>query len=563
MGHLGGVRYSFLDGDALPEDVRSVVDIRIANDDAVFVGAGVGLSSFYWIVKLDSTGNLDPVFGDATNDSLGLSGDGFARMFLCYGALGMELDQVTGDVWMPAWADGDCSGTHLATLDDTDGAVLAGFGPNAAPTPDVLWNEFGGDIAPHPDGGMIFYSPLSGHVIWVDEAFEVVTDFGTDGVVDFAALANPYPFPPVEVHVADDGVISVAYSAISDDLVSCDDVGCTYGPYDIVVGKVASSGIPVGTFGGGDGIAEIDTNITYSTIYGSPPDVSVDVDLAVDDAGRMIVSHYSGTEADRSAVTVVLPDGSIDTGWGAVGTLLPGVWVDGLAVTADAVVTVGNNVSGELAAWTAPDGVAPAPPLCATQSATIYGTAGADVLNGTAGADVIVGSGGNDTINGFGGGDVICAGAGDDFVAGGGGNDTIYAGAGADQIYGSYGNDNLFGGSGDDFINAGPGNDFVSGNEGADTIYGKDNADHLEGGPHADTLHAGNGSDFVAGGGGNDLVIGGGGPDSIYGGYGSDNLQGWGGDDSLFGGPANDTLNGGAGNDTCNGGAGTNALINC
>lgn len=82
-----------------------------------------------------------------------------------------------------------------------------------------------------------------------------------------------------------------------------------------------------------------------------------------------------------------------------------------------------------------------APPACFGQSATIVGTARADVLVGTPHEDVIVSRGGADTIRARGGDDLICAGGGRDVVRGGGGDDAIDGGAGKDTLRGGSGTD--------------------------------------------------------------------------------------------------------------------------
>lgn len=165
--------------------------------------------------------------------------------------------------------------------------------------------------------------------------------------------------------------------------------------------------------------------------------------------------------------------------------------------------------------------------FCKGVSATIVGTAGADVLTGTAGRDVIVGLGGNDKIYGGGGNDLICAGAGNDIVSGGSGNDLIY---------GEDGLDTLNGGEGNDIVFAGTGNDSVVGGIGSDRLYGE------------------SGSDALNGGEGNDIVLGGAGNDRVIGGIGNDRLYGEGG---------RDTLNGGTGSDICSGGIDIDTATAC
>ena len=82
---------------------------------------------------------------------------------------------------------------------------------------------------------------------------------------------------------------------------------------------------------------------------------------------------------------------------------------------------------------------------------SVFGRAGADVIEAGAGDDLIVSGGGADQIDAGPGDDVVAAGAGDDVIVGGVGNDHIAAG------------------DGDDRIVAGPGADIAAGGEGVDT----------------------------------------------------------------------------------------------
>jgi Ca2+-binding RTX toxin-like protein len=129
--------------------------------------------------------------------------------------------------------------------------------------------------------------------------------------------------------------------------------------------------------------------------------------------------------------------------------------------------------------------------VCRGQTATIVGTAGADVLHGTAARDVIVALGGNDTIYGYGGNDLICAGAGDDLVYGGGGRDRLYGEAGNDRLFGQAGNDRLFGQRGNDRLFGQTGDDVVNGHAGNDLLAGGPGYDVLRGGSGADTCQTG------------------------------------------------------------------------
>jgi parallel beta-helix repeat protein len=104
-------------------------------------------------------------------------------------------------------------------------------------------------------------------------------------------------------------------------------------------------------------------------------------------------------------------------------------------------------------------------PSCKGKVATLWGTAGSDILAGTSGRDVIVGRGGADTISGRGGNDLICAGPGADKIFGGLGNDHILGGTGSDTERGGKGRDRLVGGKGKDTCAGGPGKDTAVGCE--------------------------------------------------------------------------------------------------
>lgn len=163
----------------------------------------------------------------------------------------------------------------------------------------------------------------------------------------------------------------------------------------------------------------------------------------------------------------------------------------------------------------APLALAGEPPLCAGQSATIWGTASQDHLQGTVHDDVIWGGAGDDHIEAGSGNDLICAGPGDDLVLGkggadtiegGSGDDTLLGGPGADGLFGREGNDHLGGADGNDYLAGGTGDDSLSGGPGDDVVAGGPDGDTLTGGPADDSLDGGNGTDFCDGGLGRDTA---------------------------------------------------------
>lgn len=253
---------------------------------------------------------------------------------------------------------------------------------------------------------------------------------------------------------------------------------------------------------------------------------------------------------------------------------------------------------------------------CFGKRADIVGTSESETLKGTKGNDVIVGGDGRDKITGRGGNDLICAGRGHDMVRGNAGDDRIDGGPGADFLVGHVGNDLLLGdaggdvlvgaegndemraaGSAFDFLIGGPGDDRYDGGGGATDIASLEEApvgvtvdlglttpqntgegldtfvgtEGLVGSEFNDVLRGQNvaaelgnglfgldGSDTIFGLDGNDVISGGAGNDNVGtgldGGAGDDQIHGdefedffvtQGGDDDLYGGPGDDFLDGG------------------
>jgi len=84
------------------------------------------------------------------------------------------------------------------------------------------------------------------------------------------------------------------------------------------------------------------------------------------------------------------------------------------------------------------------PPIDSVTGATVFGTAGDDIIDGGSGDDILKGETGGDTLTG---------GSGDDILDGGNGDDNLDGGEGDDELSGGAGNDALVGGSGyDSFV---------------------------------------------------------------------------------------------------------------
>ena len=197
---------------------------------------------------------------------------------------------------------------------------------------------------------------------------------------------------------------------------------------------------------------------------------------------------------------------------------------------------------------------------------------GDDSLFGDAGADVVEGQGGNDTISGGADADRIQGNAGRDTVAGDAGDDDIAGGSDTAGIV-----DENVGGSGDT-IDGNGGADVIIGDNGTisgsgrtvarfdDATTGDSQDDSFSG---DDTIRGGTEADVIQAQGGDDLVGGGDHDDRIQGNAGKDTIDGNGGADDIAGGSdtagivdenvggAGDTVHGDDGNDVVIGDNGT------
>ncbi|MBM3642585.1 MAG: calcium-binding protein, partial [Alphaproteobacteria bacterium] len=213
--------------------------------------------------------------------------------------------------------------------------------------------------------------------------------------------------------------------------------------------------------------------------------------------------------------------------------------------------------------------------LTGSETYTVHGTTGKDVV-----------------FTGY-QADLISTGDGNDFIFAGDGADTIYAGAGNDVVYLSYAalteDVVIDGGSGSNtlaFIKPGEAGGWDNDSYGAITLdmssLGVATGFHnIVGTAYADTITGDSQSNVLVGNSGNDVINGGQGADIIYGDHhegdssgvlyglnyywaqsqGNDSLLGGEGNDQLFGGGGNDVLDGGTGVDTLTGGSGIDTFV--
>jgi len=254
---------------------------------------------------------------------------------------------------------------------------------------------------------------------------------------------------------------------------------------------------------------------------------------------------------------------------------------------------------------------------------TLFGSAGANLINGGDGNDILDGRGGLDTLLGGAGNDLVHVAAGIAMADGGSDTDTLntqaitgnytvnlatgvtsnvgeslinfenlIAGSGNDSLTGTSGSNRIEGGEGNDTLVGAGGDDSLYGGNGKDLILVSTGVDFADGGDGVDTLNvaamtgsvtmnletglsntlgeslinfenlvAGAGNDSLTGTNGANRIEGAAGKDQIFGLDGADTLIGGGATDKLFGGAGNDRLTGGRGKDTMVGGIGDDTFV--
>ena len=163
-----------------------------------------------------------------------------------------------------------------------------------------------------------------------------------------------------------------------------------------------------------------------------------------------------------------------------------------------------------------------------TQSNSIFGNLGNNLLQGGNGGDTLDGAEGNDILRGNRGNDTFLFSEGNDDITGGKGIDTLdYATAGDNAT-----------------IDLTAGTASIDGK--TDQLHGIENAD---GSAEADSILGSGQNNVLKGLGGGDTIEGRNGNDTVRGGNGDDDLNGGNGNDIVDGGPGVDILRGGTGDD--------------
>jgi len=222
----------------------------------------------------------------------------------------------------------------------------------------------------------------------------------------------------------------------------------------------------------------------------------IDTIDATDGALSLTVAQYEalGHVALTAANTVTLADTGADI------SALSASQIGALAgAGVDVIDATDNAVTFSLAQYNALGSVS----LSLSDTVTVNGTSGTDLIQGRGEADVLNGGAGNDVLFGEGGNDTLDGGLGNDTLNGGTGfntatyadatsavtvnlaNGTATGGAGTDLltsiqgVIGSNYNDVLTGDANNNTLNGGAGNDVLTGGGGGDTLYGGAGADRF------------------------------------------------------------------------------------
>ncbi|MGR3759603.1 calcium-binding protein [Roseobacteraceae bacterium NS-SX3] len=327
---------------------------------------------------------------------------------------GNQIASITGmNVTYDELASGDTNTVIQATLGGDDvimsflngGDLLSGYGGD-----DRIRLGTGDDTVLGGTGTDTFVldTPLANAGFrFVEDVFQVISDFGTDTLFEFEAIE----FQDATVHLLEG-------SAGADNLTGL--TGLTAGGsagFDIING-----------LGGND------------TISGS---ASGDMLLGGDGDDGILGNGGGDGLFGQDGNDTLAGGGGFDTVWGGSGNdlLKGGGGNDRMfgGSGADRMIGGGRNDA-------------------------LHGNAGNDVLQGSKGRDLLKGGHGDDTLSGGAHGDRLKGNAGSDVLKGGNGNDKLFGGGGNDTLLGQKGDDRLTGGAGaDEFVfHRNHGNDTVT-----------------------------------------------------------------------------------------------------
>jgi uncharacterized delta-60 repeat protein len=467
----GGLRRIERTGSEAPQRLALQADGKI-------VAVGTLISTWAQVMRLESTGTLDPGFGtsgvfnfnfssSATLDDVALQRDG--KILIAGG--GAPFDAAI-----------------VMRLTPADGNPDPSFGSGGTSAVDLTGAQQAEAVAIQADGKVLIAgyttstSPTRALVARFDTAGKVDPGFGTGGLT---ILASKFGTSVSDAIVQPDGKIVLA----------------TFGANGVTVARLNTDGTPDASFDD-DGLAVL--NFSFPA---APQSLALQAD------GKVLVgAGATGLGNDFGLVGRLQPNGVPDATFHGSGKVqIPGIrgaskvviqpdgkilLVGGDATYSDAAVVArlqgdSPGISGSPGGPGGPSGGGPTAKLqrCAGRKATIVGTKRSDRLKGTRRADVIVSLGGNDKIDAAGGNDVVCAGEGNDSLKGGPGND---------RLYGQNGKDSQAGGAGNDKLDGGSGNDRLSGDAGRDTLAGGAGKDRLGGGGGSDSCNGGGGKDSAA-----------------------------------------------------------------
>ncbi|MFE0648598.1 calcium-binding protein [Streptomyces sp. NPDC059534] len=503
FGEGGLVRVQEFGGSADGADVAVQPDGKI-------IAAGKGGGGGFALVRLDTTGGLDPSLGGDGAVVAGFTPTSPQDVGGTARAMALQPDGkivLTGYVGNTAFDIGVARYLSNGSLDTTfsgDGMVTADFGGtefgnavavqpdgrilaagsggagfallryNADGSPDAGFGTAGRTSVAFPgDGGTAYAMALqtNGKIVLAgradDPAGSEANDFG---------VARLHPDGSVDTGFGGDGFVVTGF----DDFDEARAVLVQPDGRIVAAGHGAGFAFALARYQGGDGTPPPPPNADL--VVTQAPTAPV----GIGDRATYTITVANSATSNATATGVTLSD----TLSGAGATLTSAASSQGSCTTTTTTATcaLGSLAPGSSATVT----VTAEPRATGTITDTARATGSPQDLSpsdNTAVATTAANNARGCTIIGTSGADTLTGGYANDVICALGGNDTVRSGYGNDTVHGGYGNDTIDGGYGDDTLNGGPGNDSLTG------YYGNDRLTTTDGVLGNDTANGGFGTD--------------------------------------------------------------------
>jgi uncharacterized delta-60 repeat protein len=491
-GNPASVSHTYADGDA-----SYTVSANATDEDGTFAaGSTVSVAVHNLAPSLAISGTASVNEGSSYSLSLSSSDPGADTITSWTINWGDSIEVVSGNPGSVShtYADGNASYTISATATDEDGTFAAGS------TVSVTVNNVAPTLA---ISGAASVNEGSTYVLNLSSS-DPGADTITSWTINWGDSTQVVSSNPASVtHVYADGTVNYTISATATDEDGTYAAGNTIAVTVQNVAPTANAGGPYATFD--------DTPITLTGSGSDPAGAADPLTFAWDldgdnifgetgasaargdEIGASVTFNPTGLPTSTQTVKLQVSDGD---GGVAIATSTVQILNTGTIVVGGVLYIVGGNTTNDIVVITQTGGTIS---VCASFNSSNPQTFNAatitDIQVRTRGKnDIVITS--SDitqtmTIDGGSGNDLLTGGAGRNVILGGTGNDILYGAAGDDVLLGGDGNDDLFGASGNDVLVGGNGNDILSGGSGRDVLIGSQDDDTLDAGTDEDILIGG------------------------------------------------------------------------